>query len=384
MEYKYPLIIPFNKTHLTGNETAYVNDVLQGGKISGGGKYAKACEVFFENKYSFLKTCLTTSCTHALEMAALLIGIKPGDEVIMPSFTFVSSANPFVLRGATIVFADSGHTSPNIDEGTVEALITTKTKAILAIHYAGSPCKIDTLRTIADRYNLFLIEDAAQALDGFYKGKPLGSFGHLATFSFHDTKNITCGEGGLLVINDKRFVDQAEIIREKGTNWLSFARGEVSKYTWVDVGSSYMPSELLAAVLLAQLQNLDNIQQKRLLIWQQYYNGLQQLHSKNQLTLPYISTELKHNAHTFYFVCPSADSRKRYINFMAQCGVQVQFHYIPLHDSPFYNKKHGNRELPMACHYKNCLVRLPLFYDITSEQVEKVIELTRQFFGALN
>ncbi|MES2278840.1 MAG: dTDP-4-amino-4,6-dideoxygalactose transaminase [Bacteroidota bacterium] len=373
-------MIPFNKPHLTGKESEYVNDAIQSGKIAGDGKYTKICEAFFEKRYGFLKTFLTTSCTHAIELAALLIDIKAGDEVIIPSYTFVSSANPFILRGAKIVFADSSPTSPNIDINLVEGLITPATKAILTVHYGGIPCEVDKLRAIADKHKVFLIVDAAQTMDSFYKGKPVGSFGHLSAFSFHETKNITCGEGGLLIINDKQFVKRAEVLREKGTNRSSFIRGEINRYQWVDTGSSYAPSDILAAYLLAQLESIDTIQQRRLNIWQQYYQAFINLQHQKLVTLPFIPNGVIHNAHTFYFVLPSLNIRQKFITFMSQNGVQVQFHYIPLHDSPFYKKHHDNRKLPMANKYKNCLVRLPLFYDMTEDEVKTVIRLSLQFF----
>jgi len=374
-------MIPFNKIHLTGKEMTYMNNAALSGKISGDGPYTNACQSFIEQRYGFKKTFLTTSCTHAIELATLLIDIKPGDEVILPSFTFVSSATPFILRGAKIIFADSGQDSPNMDIEQVKSLVTPATKAILAIHYSGIPCAIAELRALADENNLFLIEDAAQAMDAYYYDKPVGSFGHLSMFSFHETKNITCGEGGMLVVNDERLIDRAEILREKGTNRSSFERGEVSRYTWVDIGSSYVPSELLAAFLLAQIESLDTIQQRRLSIWQQYYTAFTKLHELNLITLPYISPEIKHNAHAFYFTCPTAATRTSYINFMKAHGVQVQFHYVPLHDSPFYKDHHGSRALPMADSYKNCLVRLPLFYDLSNEEINKITDLTTRFFN---
>ena len=263
--------IAFNVPYLTGNETKYIQEAVSLGKISGDGLFTNRCHSFFEKKYNFRKVLLTTSCTDALEMAALLIGIKPDDEVIMPSYTFVSTANAFVLRGAKIVFADSRQDHPGVDELLIETLITKKTKAIVVVHYAGVACDMEVLQRIANKYCLFLIEDAAQAINSFYKGKPLGSFGDFAAFSFHETKNIMCGEGGMLVVNNEKFAARAEIIREKGTNRSSFFRGEVDKYGWVDIGSSFLPSDMLAAFLLAQLENIDIIQERRIQIWQLYY-----------------------------------------------------------------------------------------------------------------
>jgi dTDP-4-amino-4,6-dideoxygalactose transaminase len=377
-------MIPFNKIHLTGNESVYMTDALQCGKISGDGPYTRACQAFIEKRYGFKQTFITTSCTHAIEMATLLMDIKPGDEVIIPSFTFVSSATPFILRGAKIIFADSDASSPNMNIEQVKSLITPLTKAILAIHYGGIPCAIAELRTLADEHQLFLIEDAAQAIDAYYQEKPVGSFGHLSMFSFHETKNVTCGEGGMLIVNDENLILRAEILREKGTNRSSFARGEVAKYTWVDIGSSYIPSDILAAFLLAQLEQLDTIQQRRLNLWQQYYNAFISLHNSKLIALPYIASGIKHNAHTFYFMCASEDIRASYITYMADNGVQVQFHYMPLHDSPFYKAHHGDRELPMADGYRNCLVRLPLFLDLSSLEINKIIALTLRFFDTPN
>jgi dTDP-4-amino-4,6-dideoxygalactose transaminase len=377
-------MIPFNKVHITGKEITYMEDALKGGKLAGDGYYTKTCETFFEQKYGFKKALLTSSCTAALEMAALLINIKPGDEVIMPSYTFVSSANAFILRGAKIVFADSSINSPNIDANIVETLITPLTKVILIVHYGGIVGEVKQLRALADKYKLYLIEDAAQALNSFYNNKPAGSFGHFATFSFHETKNITCGEGGLLVINDKKFIKRAEILREKGTNRSSFMRGEVNKYQWLDIGSSYIPSDILAAFLLAQLENTDIMQQKRLKIWQQYYDAFKELSDKKLIALPYIAPNVLHNAHIFYLICPSLKIRQGFITFMDKHQVQVQFHYIPLHESPFYKKLHGKKKLPMANRFKNCLVRLPLFYDMTNDEIKMTIKLTLQFFKSKN
>jgi len=372
-------MIPFNKPYLTGKETIYINDVITSGKTSGGGKYTLACQRFFEDRYGFRKTFLTTSCTHALELAAMLLDIKAGDEVIMPSYTFVSSANAFVLRGATIVFADCEKNSPNVDVELVQQLITPATKAILAIHYAGIPCEIVKLKQIADKHQLFLIEDAAQALDSFYDDKPAGSFGHLAAFSFHDSKNISCGEGGLLVVNDEGFVKRAEITMEKGTNRSSFFRGEIDKYTWVDIGSSYTPSELNAAFLLAQLEGLEQIQERRLAVWQHYDQALKKAAIDDIVIYPYLPSNVKHNAHTFYLVFPSLKTKQDYIDFMTENGVRVHTHYVPLHDSPFYKERHGLRALPMADYFKNGLVRLPLHNNMITDEINTVTALTIQF-----
>jgi len=374
-------MIPFNKPHFTGNEIKYIADAMSRGKTAGDGYYTKACQSFLCEKYGFAKTFLTTSCTDALELAALLIDIKPGDEVIMPSYTFVSMANAFLLRGAKIIFADSNTSNPNVDADEVEALITAQTKAIVVVHYAGITCDMDKLKALADKNSIFLIEDAAQAIDSYYNGRPLGSIGHLAAFSFHETKNISCGEGGVLVINDERFIKRAEIIREKGTNRSAFFRGEVDKYNWVDIGSSFLPSDILAAVLYAQLESLEEIQNRRKHIWNFYYNSLKYLEEAGLVKFPQLPAYATNNGHIFYMIFDSLEKRTAYIDHMKANGVQTVFHYIALHSSPHYKDKHDDRELPMVEVYQDCLVRLPLFYDLEDQDVEKVIALTRQFFA---
>jgi len=374
-------MIPFNKPHFTGNEIKYIADAMSRGKTAGDGYYTKACQSFLCEKYGFAKTFLTTSCTDALELAALLIDIKPGDEVIMPSYTFVSMANAFLLRGAKIIFADSNTSNPNVDADEVEALITAQTKAIVVVHYAGITCDMDKLKALADKNSIFLIEDAAQAIDSYYNGRPLGSIGHLAAFSFHETKNISCGEGGVLVINDERFIKRAEIIREKGTNRSAFFRGEVDKYNWVDIGSSFLPSDILAAVLYAQLESLEEIQNRRKQIWNFYYNSLKYLEEAGLVKFPQLPAYATNNGHIFYMIFDSLEKRTAYIDHMKANGVQTVFHYIALHSSPHYKDKHDDRELPMVEVYQDCLVRLPLFYDLEDQDVEKVIALTRQFFA---
>jgi dTDP-4-amino-4,6-dideoxygalactose transaminase len=373
-------MIPFNKIHTTQKEITYITDAIKRGKISGDGYYTKACENFFKTKYGFKKALLTSSCTDALELAAILINIQPGDEVIMPSYNFVSVANAFILRGAKIIFADSSAFNPNIEVENIEELITPATKAIIVIHYGGIACDIVKLKKIADKHHLYLIEDAAQAIDCYYDNKPLGSFGHLATFSFHETKNITCGEGGLLVINDKNFIKRAEIIREKGTNRSSFIRKEISKYSWIDVGSSFLASDISAAFLFAQLSRLDDIINKRRQIWTTFNKGLEQLAEKELIQLPFVPETSKQNGHIFYIVCKSPQVRKAYIDHMILNEIQPQFHYITLHNSPFYKKTHGKRPLPMATFYQEHLVRLPLYYDLREKDINKIIDLTRRFF----
>ena len=367
-------MIPFNKPYFTGKETTYIEDAVKTGKISGNGKYTKLCQEFLEEKYSFQKCLLTTSCTDALEMAAILINIQAGDEVIMPSYTFVSTANAFVLRGAKIIFVDSRDDHPNIDEAKIEALITSKTKAIVPVHYAGIACEMDTIMDIAVRHNLYVVEDAAQAVDSYYTGKdgikkPLGSIGHLAAFSFHETKNIISGEGGMLAINDEKFTERAEIIWEKGTNRSSFFRGEVDKYGWVDIGSSFLPSEITAAFLWAQLENIDKIQTKRKEIWENYNQCLKIWADRNGISLPYIPDYASNNAHMFYIICNNIKQRTKLLNFLKQSEILAVFHYISLHTSPFYFSKHDGRSLPETEKFTDTLVRLPLFYELDVEKV---------------
>lgn len=367
-------MIPFNKPYLTGKETFYIEDAVKSGKISGNGKYTKLCQTFFEEKYHFKKCLLTTSCTDALEMAAILINIQPGDEVIMPSYTFVSTPNAFVLRGAKIIFADSRPDHPNVDENLIEQLITSKTKAIVPVHYAGVACNMDVIMDIAKRHNLYVIEDAAQAIDSYYIGKEgvkkaLGSIGHLAAFSFHETKNIISGEGGMLAINDEQFLNRAEIIWEKGTNRSAFFRGDVDKYGWVDIGSSFLPSEIIAAFLWAQLENISQIQTKRKAIWNNYYNKLKEWARTNEVKLPQIPDYATNNAHMFYLICKSLEQRTEIIQKLKENDILSVFHYISLHSSPFYNEKHDGRNLPEADSFTDCLVRLPLFYELSEEVV---------------
>ncbi len=362
-------MITFNKPYLTGKETEYIIDAVNSLKISGNGNFTEKCQLFFEERYGFGKCLLTSSCTDALEMCAILLNIKPGDEVIMPSYTFVSTSNAFVLRGAKIVFADSYTDNPNMDPSGIEELITEKTKAIVVVHYAGVACDMDIILDITNRNNLFLIEDAAQAIDSYYKEKPLGSIGHLATFSFHETKNIVSGEGGMLVINDEQFMERAEIIWEKGTNRSAFFRGEVDKYGWVDVGSSFLPSEIIAAFLWAQLENLDDIQKKRKEHWQMYYEGLKDLEKVDTFLLPNIPEYATNNAHMFYLVLPDMEKRSALIQKLRDNKVHAVFHYLSLHKSPYYASKHDGRELPNCDKFSNCLVRLPLYYELNSEMI---------------
>lgn len=371
--------IPFNKPHLTGKEAHYMYQAVAAGKLSGNGAYTKKCQQFFEERYGFKKCLLTTSCTDALEMAAILCDIQPGDEVIVPSYTFVSSALAFVRAGAKIVFADSMAENPNIDAEKIEALITPRTKAIVPVHYAGVACDMDRIMEIANKHNLLVVEDAAQAIDSYYKGRPLGTIGHLSAFSFHETKNIIAGEGGMLCINDERFIRRAEIIWEKGTNRAEFFRGEVNKYGWVDTGSSFLPSEVIAAFLWAQLENLDEIQSRRKHLWELYYTHLSSLaSSRNSLiSLPEVPEYATNNAHMFYLVCNSLEQRTNLIQRLKDAGILAVFHYLSLHSSPYYTDKHDGRDLPECDRYADCLVRLPMFYDLTDNEVLEICEIIK-------
>jgi dTDP-4-amino-4,6-dideoxygalactose transaminase len=373
-------VIPFNKPFISGKETEYVVQSMNAGKLCGNGSFTQKCQSFFQDRYQFQRCLLTTSCTDALEMAALLVNIQPGDEVIMPSYTFVSTANPFLLRGAKIVFADSRHDHPGIDEESLLALITPRTKAIVVVHYAGVACDMDLVMKIANEHGLFVIEDAAQAIDAYYKDKPLGGIGHLAAFSFHETKNIISGEGGLLVINDQQFAARAEIIWEKGTNRSAFFRGEVDKYGWVDVGSSFLPSELIAAFLYAQLENLESIQAKRLHIWNRYFEGLSALSEAGVLAIPVVPEYASNNAHMFYIRLNSIEQRSALIRTLKESGINAVFHYLSLHKSHLYQDKHDGRALPYSDQYTDCLLRLPMYYELTDQDQHRIIEAIKSFF----
>ena len=373
-------MIPFNKPFLTGKEAHYMYKAVYAGKLSGNGYFTKKCHEFFENKYGFKKCLLTTSCTDALEMCALLADVKPGDEVIVPSYTFVSSALAFVRQGAKIVFADSMSTNPNLDAEKLESLITPKTKVIVPVHYAGVACDMDRIMEIANKYNIIVVEDAAQAIDSYYKGKPLGSIGHLAAFSFHETKNIISGEGGLLAINDDRFIRRSEIIWEKGTNRAEFFRGEVNKYGWVDTGSSFLPSEVIAAFLWAQLESMDTIQNKRIELWNEYFNKLKPLSNMGYFMLPEIPDYATNNAHMFYLILPNLDERTAFISFLKEKGILSVFHYLSLHKSPYYASKHDGRALSNCDRFADCLVRLPMFYELTIAQVNFISDTIREFY----
>jgi dTDP-4-amino-4,6-dideoxygalactose transaminase len=376
-------IIPFNKPHITGKEVHFINDAVVSGHISGNGKYTKKCQQYIEERWGFKKTLLTTSCTDALEMCALLLNIQPGDEVIMPSYTFVSTALAFVREGAKVVFADSHSDKPGIDEDAIESLITERTKAIIPVHYAGVACDMDKIMDVANKYHLYVVEDAAQAIDSYYTGsdgiqRALGSIGHLAAFSFHETKNIQSGEGGLLVINDEQFISRAEIIWEKGTNRAEFFKGAINKYGWVDIGSSFLPSEISAAFLWAQLEDIDKIQNKRKEVWNEYFNLLTKLDSDNY-KLPNIPAFATNNAHMFYLICKTPEIRSNLITHLKENSILAVFHYQSLHQSLYYHTQHDGRELKNSDQFSETLVRLPFYFDLEDETIQKIVNLLCNF-----
>lgn len=375
-------MIEFNKPSYTGNEKNYILEAIKSNHISGNGEFTKKCELWFDKNLACKKTLLTPSCTHALEMAAILLDIKEGDEVIMPSYTFVSTANAFALRGAKIVFVDIHPDTMNIDETKIEAAITNKTKAIVAVHYAGVACKMDTIMKIANHHNIFVIEDAAQGIMSYYNGKPLGTIGHLGAFSFHETKNITsAGEGGLLIINDEKFVERAEIIREKGTNRSLFFRGMVDKYSWVDIGSSYLMNDVSAAYLWGQLEKIDEIQNDRLNSWNLYYEGLKDLEKYGYIELPTIPRECTNNAHMFYIKVKDFETRTNLLNYLKNNGINAVFHYIPLHSS-VAGKEFGNfnKEDSYTTTESERLIRLPMYYRLKRSDIKKVLLSIENFF----
>ena len=373
--------IPFNKPPYIGKESEYVLDAVNKGHISGDGEYTKKCAKKLEELSGTKRALLTTSCTHATEMAALLSDIKPGDEVIMPSYTFVSTADAFVLRGATPVFVDIRPDTMNIDETLIEDAITSKTKAIVPVHYAGVGCEMDTIMDIARRHNLTVIEDAAQAIASTYKGKALGTFGDFGCYSFHETKNISMGEGGALLIQNEDMIEPAEIIREKGTNRAKFFRGQIDKYTWVNYGSSYLPSDMNAAYLWAQLENIDIIQKKRLSVWNRYREGLSELEKKEYIEFGVIPDECTNNAHMFYIKVSDLETRTELISYLKENGIMAVFHYVPLHSAPA-GRKFGrfNGEDRYTTKESERLIRLPLFYSIADEEVNFIIEIVKEFF----
>ncbi len=370
-------MIPFNKPYLSGKETEYIEQAVASGKISGNGTFTQKCQNFFEKRYQIQKCLMTTSCTDALEMCALLLNIKSGDEVIVPSYTFVSSALAFVREGAKIVFADSESATPNIDANQIENLITPKTKAIVVVHYAGVACDMEKIIQLANKYGIFVVEDAAQGIESYYKysdgrQKALGSIGHLSAFSFHETKNIISGEGGMLGINAKEFIERSEIIWEKGTNRSQFFRGEINKYGWVDTGSSFLPSEIISAFLWAQLENLEDIQRRRIDIWNRYYHGLEGIENIG-IDRPKIPEYATNNAHMFYLIFQGEEHRDSYINKLKKINAHAVFHYLALHQSEFYNKNQTIVSLPNAERYEECLLRLPFYYELKESDQNRII-----------
>lgn len=371
-------MIPFNKPYFSGRELKYLEEVCHSTTMSGNGDFTKKCHTFFEQKYGFKKCLLATSGTDALEMCAMLCDLKPGDEVIVPSYTFVSTALAFLREGAKVVFADSSDENPNMEVEQIEPLINERTKVIAVVHYAGVACDMDKIMALAEKHNLLVVEDAAHCIDSYYKGRPLGSIGHLGAFSFHETKNISSGEGGMCVINAERFVRRAEIIWEKGTNRAEFYRGMVNKYGWCDMGSSFLPSEFNAAYLWAQLEQLDDIQGKRKHIWNRYFKGLNGKIGE-EVKMPYIPKYATNNAHMFYLLCPSLGYRSALMKFLKENDVQTTFHYLPLHSSKYYEDKHDGRVLSNCDRYGDTLVRLPLYYELEDMEIDKVVSLIVTF-----
>lgn len=374
-------MIKFNQATVTDLELNNIKMVIENNHFSGDGIFTKKCHNFFEEKYGFKKALLTTSGTAALEMSAILCNIKQGDEVIIPAYTFVTTANAFVLRGAKIVFCDVRSDYPNIDESKIESLITSKTKAIVPVHYAGVACEMDTIMEIANKHNLYVVEDAAQAVDSYYKGKPLGSIGHFGCFSFHETKNITSGEGGMITINDNRFIERAEIIREKGTDRSKFFRGQVDKYGWVDIGSSYLPSDILAAILWGQIERLNQIQSKRIEIWNRYYDGLQELEEDGKLKLAKIPAYATNNAHMFFIVCKSIEERTSLIENLKESGIHTVFHYLSLDRSKYSKENFPHQgKCENSYYFEKCLLRLPMFYDLLNTEIDIIIDNIVEYY----
>ena len=368
-------MIPFNKPYSTGRELGYMEQVCHSMTMSGNGDFTKRCHAFFEERYGFRKCLLTTSGTDALEMCAMLCELKPGDEVIVPSYTFVSTAIAFLREGAKVVFADSCAESPNVTARQIAPLINDKTRVIVVVHYAGVACDMDDIMALAEQHHLLVVEDAAHSIDSFYKGRPLGSIGHLAAFSFHETKNINCGEGGMLVVNDERFVRRSEIIWEKGTNRAEFYRGMVNKYGWCDIGSSFLPSEFNAAFLWAQLEALDDIQDRRKRIWDIYDQTLRGQVEASGITLPVVPDYATNNGHMYYLVCPSLAVRTQLMQYMKEHDVMPTFHYLPLHSSEYYKHQYQGPALTNCDRYADGLVRLPLYYELTDQEAQHIARL---------
>lgn len=372
------MAIPFNKPYCSGRELKYIEQVCHSTTMSGNGEFTKKCHRLFEEKYGFKKVLLCTSGTDALEMCAMLCDLKPGDEVIVPSYTFVSTALCFLRERAKVVFADSGVDNPNITLDNIKPLVTPRTKVIAVVHYAGVACDMDAIMEFANERGILVVEDAAHSIDSYYKGKPLGGIGHLGAFSFHETKNISSGEGGMLVVNDERFIRRAEIIWEKGTNRAEFYRGMVNKYGWCDMGSSFLPSEFNAAYLWAQLEQMDDIQGKRKHIWNMYDDGLRGK-MDSRIKLPVIPNDATNNAHMYYMVCPSLEYRTKLMNYLKDNGIQTTFHYLPLHSSNYYKDKHDGRILSNCDMYGDTLVRLPLFYELKDDEVFHIVKTILSF-----
>ncbi len=373
--------IPFNRPYFTGNEIQTIIKAAMAGQVSGNGLYTRKCHRFFEKKFGFHKVLLTTSCTDALEMSAVLCGLEPGDEVISPAYTFVSTPNAFALHRAKIVFADSYDYHPNIDPDKLEELITERTRAITLVHYGGVACDMDRIMEIANKHNLLVIEDTAHAIDSYYKGKTLGSIGDFGTFSFHETKNIISGEGGMLAINNERFTQRAEIIWEKGTNRAAFHRKEVKKYEWMDIGSSYLPSEMMAATLHAQLAAIRGIQKRRKEIWDDYYEKLRPLEEKGFIQLPKTPDYATNNGNMFYIITKDLDERTRLLKYLGRNDIHAVFHYLPLHTSPYYKDKHDGRELPNSVRFSETIVRLPFYYELSVKDINYIAGKIESFFG---
>jgi dTDP-4-amino-4,6-dideoxygalactose transaminase len=373
-------MIPFNKPFIIGKELDYIRQAVESGKISGDGQFSRKCQQFFQDTFGFKKVLLTTSCTDALEMAAILLNIEEGDEVIMPSFTFVSTANAFVLRGAKIIFADIDPQTLNLELKDLEKLITKRTRAIVVIHYAGVACEMEGLMSLAKKHRLFVVEDAALAIGSYYKDKPLGSFGHLSAYSFHETKNIISGEGGALIINDENFIERAEIIREKGTNRSKFFRGETDKYNWVDIGSSFLPSEIISAFLFAQLEHLNDILKKRIQLWERYEHEFKPLEKAGKIKLPFIPDYANKNGQLFYILCKDLKERTSLIEYLAEKKIKAVFHYLPLHLSPYYTDKHDGRKLPVSENCSDRILRLPLFYSLEEKEQSYIIGSIFRFY----
>lgn len=373
--------IPFNLPFFTGKELDYITQAVERGQISGSGYFTAQCHEFFNNKYGFERCLLTSSCTDALEMCALLLDVCPGDEVIMPAYTFVSTANAFALRGADIKFADSSKESPNIDPDHVESLITTRTKAIVVVHYGGIACDMDRICDLSERFGIPIIEDAAHAIDSFHWKRPLGSIGALSTFSFHETKNIICGEGGLLVVNDPKYWRRAEIIWQKGTDRMAFARKEVQKYQWMDVGSSFLPSEITAAFLLSQLEHLEQIQTTRVALWRRYEEKLRPLSESGHFALTAVPEYATINGHLFTLVVKSREERDDLIDYLVGRKICALFHYLMLNESPYFTAQHPATNLSNGKRFENCLIRLPLFYQLTPDGIDRICSALSDYYA---